>query len=152
MKISYPPNQPKPPKKPLIIREALKSRLSLGMTSNKTYYFQTTANHHRFIKVWTSIADLPTSKVFVQAFSFEKVWLRNTLPSYDLDICPNFRSFFYLSPNNCCLYLLYPVLAVYTVTLSTPSCCVISPLELACTSGNQKLFLIFGESSSSISS
>ena len=43
------------------IREALKSRLSLGMTSNKTYHFQTTANHHRFIKVWTSIADLPTS-------------------------------------------------------------------------------------------
>ena len=25
------------------------SRLSLGMTSNKTYHFQTTANHHRFI-------------------------------------------------------------------------------------------------------
>ena len=24
----------------------------------------------------------------------EKVWLRNTLPTYDLDICPNFRSFF----------------------------------------------------------
>ena len=23
------------------------SRLSLGMTSNKTYHFQTTANHHR---------------------------------------------------------------------------------------------------------
>ena len=40
------------------------SRLSLGMTSNKTYHFQTTANHHRFIKVWTSIADLPTQKVW----------------------------------------------------------------------------------------
>jgi len=75
------------------IREALKSRLSLGMTSNKTYHFQTTANHHRFIKVWTSIADLPTSKFFVQTFFLEKVWLRNTLPTYDLDICPNFRSF-----------------------------------------------------------
>ena len=77
------------------------SRLLLGMTSNKTYYFQTTANHHRFIKVWTSIADLPTSKVFVQTFFFEKVWLRNTLPTYDLAICPNFRSFFSsdLSPN-----------------------------------------------------
>ena len=77
------------------IREALKSRLSLGMTSNKTYHFQTTANHHRFIKVWTSIADLPTSKFVVQTFFLEKVWLRNTLPTYDLDICPNFRSFFF---------------------------------------------------------
>ena len=71
------------------------SRLSLGMTSNKTYHFQTTANHHRFIKVWTSIADLPTSKFVVQTFFLEKVWLRNTLPTYDLDICPNFRSFFF---------------------------------------------------------
>ena len=70
------------------------SRLSLGMTSNKTYHFQTTANHHRFIKVWTSIADLPTSNFVVQTFFLEKVWLRNTLPTYDLDICPNFRSFF----------------------------------------------------------
>ena len=85
------------------IREALKSRLSLGMTSNKTYHFQTTANHHRFIKVWTSIADLPTSKFVVQTFFLEKVWLRNTLPTYDLDICPNFRSFFLdLSPNLYC--------------------------------------------------
>ena len=76
------------------------SRLSLGMTSNKTYHFQTTANHHRFIKVWTSISDLPTSKFVVQTFFLEKVWHRNTLPTYDLDICPNFRSFFYdLSPN-----------------------------------------------------
>ena len=31
---------------------------------------------------------------FVQTFFLEKVWLRNTLPTYDLDICPNFRSFF----------------------------------------------------------
>ena len=54
------------------IREALKSRLSLGMTSNKTYHFQTTANHHRFIKVWTSIADLPTSNFFVQTFFWKK--------------------------------------------------------------------------------
>ena len=54
------------------IREALKSRLSLGMTSNKTYHFQTTANHHRFIKVWTSIADLPTSKFVVQTFFWKK--------------------------------------------------------------------------------
>ena len=70
------------------------SRLSLAMTANETYHFQTTANHHRFIKVWTSIADLPTSKYFVQTFFLKKVWLRNTLPTYDLDICPNFRSFF----------------------------------------------------------
>ena len=48
------------------------SRLSLGMTSNKTYHFQTTANHHRFIKVWTSIADLPTSNFFVQTFFLGK--------------------------------------------------------------------------------
>ena len=42
------------------------------MTSNKTYHFQTTANHHRFTKVWTSIADLPTSKLFVQTFFLKK--------------------------------------------------------------------------------
>ena len=70
------------------------SRLSLGMTSNKTYNFQITVNHYRFIKVWTSIADLPTSEIVVQIFILEKVWLRNTIPTYDLDICPNFLSFF----------------------------------------------------------
>jgi len=91
--LTSPLSQPK--KATDFIREALKSRLSLGMTSNKTYHFQTTANHHRFIKVWTSIADLPTSKFVVQTFFLEKVWLRNTLPTYDLDICPNFRSFFF---------------------------------------------------------
>ena len=47
------------------------SRLSLGMTSNKTYHFRTTANHHRFMKVWTSIADIPTSK-FCPNFFFGK--------------------------------------------------------------------------------
>ena len=71
-----------------------KEKTILEMTSNKTYHSQTTANHHRFIKVWTSIADLPTSNFCVQTFFLEKVWLRNTLPTYDLDICPNFRSFF----------------------------------------------------------
>ena len=75
------------------------SRLSLGMTLNKTYHIQTTVNHHRFKKVWTSIADLPTSKIVVQTFFLEKVWLRNTLPIYDLGICPIFFYFFYLSPN-----------------------------------------------------
>ena len=85
--------------KDILTMTETESRLSLGMTSNKTYHFQTTANHHRFIKVWTSIADLPTSKFVVQTFFLEKVWLRNTLPTYDLDICPNFRSFFLgLSP------------------------------------------------------
>ena len=49
------------------------SRLSLGMTSNKTYHFQTTANHHRFIKVWASTADLPTSQYFVQTFFFKSM-------------------------------------------------------------------------------
>ena len=73
------------------------SRLSLGMTSDKTYHFQTTANHNRFIKVWTYIADLPTSNFFVQTFFLEKVWLRNTVPTYDLDVCPNFQSFFFWS-------------------------------------------------------
>ena len=29
-------------------------------------------------------------------FFLEKVWLRNTLPTCSLDICPNFRSFFLL--------------------------------------------------------
>ena len=76
--------------------EFFKSRLSLGMASNKTYHFQTTANHYRFIKVWTSIADLPTSNFLVQTFFGGKVWLRNAQPTYDLDICPNFRSFFFL--------------------------------------------------------
>ena len=80
--------------KDILTMTETESRLSLGMTSNKTYHFQTTANHHRFIKVWTSIADLPTSKFVVQTFFLEKVWLRNTLPTYDLDICPNFYSFF----------------------------------------------------------
>ena len=68
--LTSPLSQPK--KATDFIREALKSRLSLGMTSNKTYHFQTTTNHHRFIKVWTSIADLPNSKVFVQTFFLKK--------------------------------------------------------------------------------
>ena len=29
----------------------------------------------------------------------EKVWLKNTLPSYSLDICSNFRIFFILDPS-----------------------------------------------------
>ena len=38
---------------------------------------------------------LPTTKVFVQTFFLEKVWLEDTLPTYSLDICPKFRSFFF---------------------------------------------------------
>ena len=32
---------------------------------------------------------------FVQTFFSEKVWLESTLPTYSLDICPKFRSFFW---------------------------------------------------------
>ena len=67
----------------LTLTEA-ESRLSLGMTSNKTYHFQSTANHHR---------------LFCPNFFSRKkyLWLRNTLPTYDLDICPNFHRFFFIS-------------------------------------------------------
>ena len=44
-----------------------------------------------------SISDLPTQKRFVQTFSLEKVWLRNTLPTYDLDLCPKLIIFLMLS-------------------------------------------------------
>ena len=36
--------------------------------------------------VWTSTSDLPTLKLYVQTFFLEKVWLRNSLPPYSLDI------------------------------------------------------------------
>ena len=32
-------------------------------------------------------------KSFCPNFFLEKVWLEDTLPTYSLDICPNFRSF-----------------------------------------------------------
>ena len=41
---------------------------------------------------------LPTMKFLVQTFILEKVWLDDTLPTYSLDICPKFRSFFLLDP------------------------------------------------------
>ena len=44
--------------------------------------------------IWTSISDLPSLKINVQTFFLEKVWLRNILPTYNLDICPKFRIFF----------------------------------------------------------
>ena len=36
----------------------------------------------------------PTTKDFVQTFFWGKVWIQNTLPTYTLDICPNFRNIF----------------------------------------------------------
>ena len=51
--------------------------------------------YNRFIKVWTSIADLPTSQMFVQTFFLQKVWLRITLPTYDLDIMSKFSYLFF---------------------------------------------------------
>ena len=44
--------------------------------------------------VWISSSTYPTTKDFVQTFFSEKVWIQNTLPTYGLDICPKFRSFF----------------------------------------------------------
>ena len=41
---------------------------------------------------------LPTTKVFVQTFFLEKVWLEDTLPTYSLDICPKFRSCCFWDP------------------------------------------------------
>ena len=49
-----------------------------------------------FYVVWISASTYPTTKDFVQTFFLEKVWIQNTLPTYGLDICPKFRSFFYL--------------------------------------------------------
>ena len=57
------------------------SRLSLGTTLDKTYHIQTTANHHRFIKVWTSIADLPASKFLSKLFFVEKSMVQK-YPTY----------------------------------------------------------------------
>ena len=50
------------------------------------------------MQVWTSLSTYPTTKKFVQTFFLEKVWLQNTLPTYSLDICPKFRSFFIWDP------------------------------------------------------
>ena len=47
-----------------------------------------------FYVVWISASTYPTTKDFVQTFFWEKVWIQNTLPTYGLDICPKFRSFF----------------------------------------------------------
>ena len=41
---------------------------------------------------------LSTTRVYVQTFFLEKVWLEDTLPTYSLNICPKFRSFFLLDP------------------------------------------------------
>ena len=47
--------------------------------------------------LWTSIYDLPSLKTVVQTFFL------NTLPTYSLDICPNFRRFF--SDLSQCMYV-----------------------------------------------
>ena len=57
------------------------------MTSNKTYHFQTTANHHRFIKEWTSIDDLPTSNFFVKTFLSCGATSINTLVCHRFCVC-----------------------------------------------------------------
>ena len=49
--------------------------------------------------LWIPASTYPTTTDFVQTFFLEKVWIHNTLPTYGLDICPNFRSFFYLGPS-----------------------------------------------------
>ena len=67
--------------KDILIMTENESRLSLGMTSNKTYHFQTTANNHRFINVWISIADIPTSNFFVQTF-FSPKSMAQKYPTY----------------------------------------------------------------------
>ena len=66
------------------------------MTLKNVNPFQTTANtlHHYHIWIslhfYISMDYLPTTKVFVQTFFLEKVWLEDTLPTYILDICPKF--------------------------------------------------------------
>ena len=45
-----------------------------------------------FLLVWTSISDLPIQK-FLSRIFLGKVWLKHTLPSYNLDRCPKYRSF-----------------------------------------------------------
>ena len=59
--------------------------------------------HPRHYHIWDSpyfyaSTDYPTTKKFVQTIFVEKVCLQNTLPTYSLDICPKFRSFFIWDP------------------------------------------------------
>ena len=87
------------------------------------------------ILVWTSISDLPTSNFFVQTFFSEKVWLESTLPTYSLDICPKFRSFF-LGPSpkgiNCALggHFRFQVLHLYYRNLKSSFCAIKSKIGL----------------------
>ena len=39
----------------------------------------------------------PVPQNFLSKLFLEKVWLRNTLPTYNLDICPKYRIFLMLS-------------------------------------------------------
>ena len=77
--------------KMLTIREAFKLRLSLIMTLNNVNPFQITAKtsssspYLEFTILYKYglpyLIYLPTTKVFVQTFFLEKVWLEDTLPT-----------------------------------------------------------------------
>ena len=69
--------------------------------------FKPQPKHHQHHYIWKSpyfyismdfSIYLPTTKVYVQTFFLEKVWLEDTLPTYSLDICLKFRSFFFRDP------------------------------------------------------
>ena len=55
--------------------------------------------HPRHYHIWDSpYFFLPYHKKNCPNFFLEKVWLQNTLPTYSLDICPKFHSFFIWDP------------------------------------------------------
>ena len=81
-------------------------------------------------------------KILSKPFFRKKVWLRNTLPTYGLDICPNFCSFFFwkalliqqsqfISSNNLSLTQLYLSLsfAHLSTSLFRPFCVEESDFE-----------------------
>ena len=51
--------------------------------------------HHTFMLLWIPASTYPTTTDFVQTFFLKKVWMEDTLPTYNLDIGLKFRSFFY---------------------------------------------------------
>ena len=50
---------------------------------------------HTFVGMDINIWPTYPENLCPNFFFLEKVWLRNTLPTCSLDICPNFRSFFF---------------------------------------------------------
>ena len=87
----------------LIIREAFGLRLSLMITLNNENPFQTTVKtpsssqylEFTILLYKYGLPYLPTyHNIFCPKFFLEEVWLEDTLPTYSLDICPKFRSFF----------------------------------------------------------